>query len=246
MKFAALCFLALVSTLRAANYPGTTGIDTARSFPYSMIGQVLYQSGKKSFLGSGTVIAEKGVLTAAHNIYSPTKGWSTRSEFRRSNYGTNNYVERQLVRRQFVLGGYRSAATFYGKQSRNAFDQDMGGLVFAETVGGGGYAGWASKKSLLTGTAYNVALGYGGNPHSGEELLFVEPDKSFARSWGAFFINHSIAAEPGMSGGPVFAEDEDGDFYVAAIVISGSYFPATAGIRIINDQAAKFIRKYLP
>jgi hypothetical protein len=53
-----------------------------------------------------------------------------------------------------------------------------------------------------------------------------------------------------MSGGPVFAQMDDGNLYVAGVVVSSSGDPqsgtATGGIRAINSKAATFIRTYLP
>jgi hypothetical protein len=250
MKVLLFALLTVASLAPAVEVPQLFGKESARTFPYSMIGQLLFDNGRRSFLGSGTVIRPRSVLTAGHNLFDPRTGWSTDVEFRRSNYGANDYLSRQFARRLYVLGGYRSATTYYGSESVPSFAKDIGGLVFRDTVAGGGYAGWVADLSLLLGSNYNILLGYGAETHSGEELLYVEPNVSFYRVLGPFLENESIYVEAGMSGGPAFAQMDDDQLYVAGVVVSASGDPdsggATGGIRAINTKAAAFIRGYLP
>lgn len=240
-------FLPIVALLPlfapATEYPEPIGKTTARTFPYSMIGQLLYASGGEGFLSTGTVVNNASVLTAGHVLYDPNTGWSTDILFRRSTYGAD-YLNQKYARRMYLLGGYQAAANDRGPDSAAAFAKDIGGLVFRRAIAGGSAAGWIADTSLLTGSSYNVALGYGGETHSGDELLFVEPEFSFYRSFGAFYENDSIFIEPGMSGGPVFAEDND-TLYVAGVVVSGSDDPVSGGVRALNGKAATFIRTYL-
>jgi V8-like Glu-specific endopeptidase len=211
-----------------------------------MIGQLLFDSGQQSYLGSGTVIRPRSVLTAAHNLYSPDTGWSADVQFRRSNYGYGDYLDLKVGRRLYVLGGYRSSSNYYGTDSVPAFSQDTGGIVFSTTVANGGYAGWIAQPSLLTGTGYNVLLGYGADPHDGEELLSVVPTEGFSKIYEAFFENESVAVEHGMSGGPTFARGDDGNLYVAGVVVSAAADSGVGGIRALNTTVANFIRTYLP
>jgi len=246
MKSLVLAVLGLSLTLQAYEVPEPLGKANARAFPYSMVGQLLFDNGNQGYLGSGTVIRPRSVLTAAHNLFDPKTGWSTDVEFRRSNYGDNDYLSRTFARRLYVLGGYRSNASYYGAESLLAFAKDLGGIVFREQPGAGGYAGWAADPSLLFGTAYNILLGYGAESHDGETLLYVEPETAFFRTYGPFLENDSILIEGGMSGGPVFAEMDDGDLYVTGVVVAASSRPPTSGIRMINAKGATFIRTYLP
>lgn len=249
MKVLLFAALALASTVAAVEVPQPFGKANARTFPYSMIGQLLFDNGRRSYLGSGTVIRPRSVLTAGHNVYDPRTGWSTDVEFRRSNYGENDYLSRQFARRLYVLGGYRSATTYYGAESVAAFAKDAGGLVFRSQVADGGYAGWVADASLLLGSTYNILLGYGAESHSGEELLYVEPTVSFYRTYGSFLENDSIYIEGGMSGGPAFAQMDDNELYVAGIVVSSSgnveSGNTTGGIRSLTRQTSTFIRTYL-
>jgi hypothetical protein len=245
MKSLLLAIVSLVSVSQAAELSEPIGKTNARMFPYNMIGQLLFDNGRQGYLGSGTVIRPKSVLTAGHNLFDPKTGWSTDVEFRRGNYGEFDYLSRQFARRLLVLGGYRSLSTYYGPDTLPAFSKDMGGIKFGELVAGGGHAGWAADQSLLLGSAYNILLGYGAENYDGELLLFAEPSLSFYRTYGAFLENDSILIEGGMSGGPAFAQMDDGELYVVGIIVAASDDPETSGIRALNAKAATFIRTYL-
>ena len=246
MKSVVVTFVLLVLVMpgRATEYPQPTGIDFARTFPYSMAGQLLFSSGRRTFSGSGVVIGTKSVLTAGHNLYDFYGGWSTNTEFRRARYGSDSLV-RRVASRQYLLGGYRETVARFGSDHVYTFASDMGGVRFTNAPADEGHAGWSTESSLLTGTAYNIALGYGGEFHSGDDLLFVEPGTAFRKTLGPFFENRSMYVEFGMSGGPVFAE-QNGVLVVTAIIVSGSSRPVVGGVRVINAKAATFIQQYLP
>src|SRR5688572_9774244 len=114
-----LIFIASLAThahAQAVDYPTPLGAETAGTFPYRMIGQVLYDSGGIPQLSTGTVVSELGVLTAGHALYDPDTGWSTEVLFRRGTYG-DTYINQKYARKIAVLGGYREAANFYGGDS---------------------------------------------------------------------------------------------------------------------------------
>ena len=48
-----------------------------------------------------------------------------------------------------------------------------------------------------------------------------------------------------MSGGPVFAQDPDGNLFVSGVIVSGSTKPVSGGIRALDSSAAALIRRYL-
>jgi hypothetical protein len=90
-----------------------------------------------------------------------------------------------------------------------------------------------------------LALGYGGEFHTGNDLLSAAPTAAFSPVVGAFWNNLTIFCESGMSGGPVFSRDADGKLYVTGVVVAGSNNPGSTGIRILDRTAADFIRQYL-
>jgi V8-like Glu-specific endopeptidase len=242
-------FLALTAvrpTAGAVDYPDPTGSSFARTFPYSMVGQLFYRSGRHDYSGSGTVVGARSVLTAGHNVWDYYGGWSRDVDFLRAYYN-GTYASAQYATRLYVFGGYREAVTQYRADSARAFARDLGGLRFRNDIADGAYAGWSTDRTLLTGDHYNIGLGYGGeHPHDGEELLFVEPERAFTKVLGAFYENTSIYIEQGMSGGPLFAEASDGKLYISAVIVSGAIAPREAGgVRALNGAAATFLRTYL-
>jgi V8-like Glu-specific endopeptidase len=237
---------ALIPALRAADvaYPAPLGEELARKFPYSMAGQVIFSSGNRDYQGSATVVFKRSVLTAAHNLWDSENGWSTNVEFNRARNGVAT-PNKAFAHRLYVFAGYKTNVQRTGADSLRAFAFDLGGLRFRSEVANGSYAGWRADYRLLTGAAQNVALGYGADRHSGDELLFVEPTLAFDQIYGGFFENSSLTFEGGMSGGPIFADIGSGDFRVVGVIVAGSDDPPTGGIRALNPAAARFLTTYL-
>lgn len=234
------------STVSGQNvsYPARLTSEYMDRFPYSMAGQLIFTSGEADYQGSGTVVYKRSVLTAAHNCWDIDNGWSTNVEFNRARSGAAT-PNRLFARRIYVFAGYQGNARKYGTDSLRAFASDLGGLRFPTALAGGSYAGWRSDFNLLTGGAYNIALGYGADRHSGDDLLFVEPNFAFTQIYATFFENESLTFEGGMSGGPIFAEVAPGDLRIAGVIVAGSDDPPSGGVRALNAAAAQFLKTYL-
>jgi hypothetical protein len=244
LLFGATVFCRAAAVAQNVAYPSLLASESIEQFPYSMAGQLIFTSGDNDYQGSGTVVYKRSVLTAAHNCWDIDNGWSTNVEFNRARSGaaTPNH---EFARRIYVFAGYQGNARRYGADSVHAFSSDLGGLRFPFALANGSFAGWRADTRLLTGETYNIALGYGADQHSGDDLLFVEPSYAFEPIFGAFFENGSLTFEGGMSGGPVFAQVGPGELRVAGIIVAGSDDPPTGGIRALNGPAARFLRAYL-
>jgi hypothetical protein len=208
-----------------------------------MVGQLTFFSGNDAYLGSGTVVQPRGVLTAAHNLYDPAGGWSTDLVFKRGHYYATDLSVRYPTR-IYTLSGYRANALTYGSDSVYSFARDTGGLLFKSMPGAGGYLGWTTDRTLVTGNAPKTAFGYGAVVHSGEEVLGVAA-APFASVFYAFYESPGTEIEGGMSGGPVIVTLPDGSPSVCGVVISGSDWPIAGGIRLLNWTISDFILKYL-
>jgi V8-like Glu-specific endopeptidase len=242
---ALFCGLAPLVDAAPPDYPQPTGRTFAHTFPYSMIGQLLFDNGPRTYSGTGTVIRPYSVVTAGHNLYDFDQGWSTNFSFRRGQYG-DTAISEKIPNRLFVLAGYQTKVAYYGGDSVRSFSADTGALRFGSPVAKGAYSGWSTDISLVTGAAYKIALGYGAEfKHTGDDLLFVEPAQSFYQTFNAFYENDTIYIERGMSGGPLFAEDDDGNTYVCGTIVSGAEDPVSGGVRIFNQKVADLIRNYL-
>ena len=226
------------------SHPARLGASLTRKFPFSMAGQLIFRNGASDYQGSGTVVYQRSVLTAAHNLWSADSGWSTDVEFDRARSGASS-ASRQLANRLFVFGSYRNAAAQYGAESIRAFSNDLGGLRFNSMPASGMHAGWRTGADLLTGSASWICLGYGADAHAGDELLMVKPSLGFTPVTGAFMENLSLSFEGGMSGGPVFCEVSPDELRIVGVVVAGSDNPPAGAIRVIDVAGAAFINSYL-
>ncbi len=230
----------------AAQATPTSVASLRNTNPYYYVGRVTMNHGSSSYIGSGTVIKPSSVLTAGHNLYDRTTGWSTNVVFQRS-YHNGTYASTTSASRLFILGGYSSAVGTYGSTSSQAFSRDTGGIICFTRPMNGGYAGWWQNPAMLTGTAYNMSLGYGGVVHSGKELLRSSPTRVFYQVYGAWYRNTSYGIEGGMSGGPLFAQS-GGNWYVVAVNVSGdtNSISTGSGVRAIDVDTANLIKTNLP
>ncbi len=236
--------LALVPAIEAADFPQPTGAESARSFPNAAIGQLLFESGRYYYSGSGTAVRPSSVLTAAHNLWDARNGFSTDIVFRRGQYGATA-LSQQFASRIYVLAGYRENARRYSGESLRAFSYDLGALVFRRPVASGASAGWWANPALLRPGVETIAFGYGGEYHTGDDLLSVTSRAGYRPVLGSFFESDALYFEAGMSGGPVFGFDAEGKRYVAGVVVASSIDPFTGGVRILDTAAANFIRRYM-
>jgi hypothetical protein len=241
----ALCSLPALVLAQAPESPQPTGVAFARTFPYSMIGKLVFAQGNDWFQGSGTVIRPNAVLTAAHNLWSADRGFSTDLTFRRSLYGEQSAGD-AVPSRVYVLAGYRDQTRRVTENDPRSFAQDLGVLLFASPVAGGASTGWWASPGLLLGGRPMLALGYGAQIHDGTELLSVAPRAGFESIAEAFYANRTVTFEAGMSGGPIFVRDANDALLVAGIVVAGAEDHAGGGgIRVLDAAAAAFLREYL-
>jgi len=235
---ASVAFAAPIST------PEPIGPIPTKTLPYSLIGQLNFTNGRSHYIGSATVIRPSSVLTAAHNLWDNTNGFSTDILFRRALSGST-FLSSHYASRLYVLAGYREGVRQYQNTDPRSFAFDTGGLVFRNTLAGGAAIGWSSNSKLLNGSNPVQCLGYGGETHTGNDLLSATSTAPFKPVFGAFWDNLSLLCEPGMSGGPALAQTPDGKFYLTGVVVAGSSTPVSTGIRILDPACVDFIQRYL-
>ena len=240
----ALSSLPIAALAQTADAPQPTGVALTRTFPFSMVGKLIFAQGADWFQGTGTVVRPNAVLTAAHILWSADQGFSTDVVFRRGLYGEESAGD-AYPSRVYVLAGYRDQTRSYSENDPRSFAHDLGALLFASPVAGGSSTGWWANPALLLGEHPLIALGYGAQFHDGNELLSVEPKRGFEQIADAFYDNRSVFFEGGMSGGPVFARDSNGALLVAGVVVAGAEDRHGGGIRILDANAAAFIRAYV-
>ena len=238
-----LC-LAASALAQAPVLPQPFGETATRTFPFSMTGKLIFAQGDDWFQGSGTVIRPQSVLTAAHNLWDPERGFSTDLIFRRAFY-EEPAVRDVAASRVYVMKGYREKAKRLDPTDVRTFSDDLGGIVFAAPVAAGSHAGWWANPALLTAAKPGVALGYGAEMHDGSLLLAVSPEAGYVPVAESFFANRSLNFEAGMSGGPVFTSNGAGALTLAGVVVAGAVDSSSGGIRVLDEKAAGFIRTFL-
>ncbi len=230
---------------QAQTTPTYVGSATTSSNPYYFVGKLnmTFRSAsgvEQNFVGSATTIKPYSALTAGHCVYHGTMGWLRRATFERAKY-YNTAASTNTVTRMWVIGGYTSNAGNGSTNTYTGFSYDAGAVICSTRPAGGGYAGWSTNTALLTGTAYNMSLGYGSENHNGLEMLRSAPTRGFTRSTGAYYRNTTYQIEGGMSGGPVFALSGS-TWYVAAINVSGG---SAAGVRALDSATTSLINTNL-
>ncbi len=222
--------------------PRRLDATTARTRPYSMVGQIFFTSGGVDYIGTGTVIKAYSAITAGHNLYDPSGGFSTDVEFRRGAYG-DSVLGDKFASRLYLLAGYRAAANTYGSDSVRAFAYDAGGLLFNSPPANGQTAPYTANTALLGNSYSRVCVGYGAEVHSGDYPLYVSPTTAFYKVYGAFWENSSIEFEGGMSGGPVFSRNLQRVQVMTAIIVAGS--TGAGGVRVVDQALVSFIANNL-
>lgn len=246
-----LALVAAVSLAASAHaqvsYPRPLSKASAQSSYSSMVGQLFFSSGPGEYIGSGAVIRPSSILTAGHNLYDPKTGWSTNTEFRRAAYG-QTALSAQYSSRMYLMSGYKKNVDRYGANDLRSFAHDVGGVRFNKTLANGNYALFSAKGSLISTRTQKEAIGYGAKaPHTGDYPLSVSTTTSFHASINSFYENNALTFEPGMSGGPVFCRDTNGQFYVVAVIVAISSNPAkpTGGVRPFGPLISKLVSTYL-
>ena len=240
----AFCLGAAVfaTELNAQTSPVSLGVNRTQTVnPYYFVGRVNTKFGASSYIGSGTVIASRSVITCGHVVWKAGLGWATNVYFQRGLYNSS-VLKTIYASRKVLLGGYTSAVNTYGVRSSQSYSYDLAALNFVADPANGASAGWWANTTLLTGTSYNMSLGYGGVIHNGRELLRSAPSESFYQRHGGYYFNDSYLIESGMSGGPVFAKS-GATWYVCGVNVSGN--ETGSGIRAFDTTADRFIRSNL-
>ena len=245
--FLCLFLLALAPLGQAAvSYPVPLGVQARGIFPYFLVGQLTFTSGRTDYVASGSVIALHSVLTAGHNVYDPDTGFSTKLEFARGLYGRQVSPAPVLATRRYVFAQYQGAAVQYGPDDIRTFARDSAGLVFAKELAPR-HMMYTPDVNYLHAPHLLLGVGYGAEgQHTGEVPLVIRPTTSFYHTYGNFVESRSIYVEGGMSGGPLFSTSPTGTLVQIGIIVSGSTEPVAGGVRLLDAPLISNIKTYLP
>lgn len=226
--------------LDGANLPQALSRAEAGEFPYSMVGPVVFRSGRDQFSGSATLIKPTVALTAAHNLYDADEGFSTDVRFALGQY------QGSAKRRARAKAVFLYTQTYIDEAERSpdtnrAFAADVGWVTFSRPLAGKESAPYTSRFGTLKGGQEKVAVGYGLDFHNGRLPLAVEPTRGFFRKTGAYFENATYGTEGGMSGGPLFGFYR-GRLVQLGVVVSGFNDFSQSGIRAIDRGLVRKLR----
>lgn len=224
---------------RDAQRPQAVDADTARLLPYRLSGRLLVSQGRTRYQGTATVVRRYTGLTAAHLLYDAAQGFSTNAVFQQALDGRPTQPDRRLAA-SAIVAGYQGAADT-NSVSREAFNLDMGILLFVSPAPGNEWATWDARPAdLAADPARRLVFGYAAENFVGTSLAAVEPNRTYGQILETYYDNTAYYTEGGMSGGPVYvrtaADPADGAGRLLAVVVSGTTPPTAAhsGVRAIG------------
>src|SRR4051812_5891860 len=89
----------------AQHYPVAVGTAVTRTLPYAYTGRISVTKGYTDYIGSGTVLKAKSVLTCAHILWSKSAGFATNVYFERALSGSSS-LSLTYASSKIILGGY--------------------------------------------------------------------------------------------------------------------------------------------
>lgn len=165
--------------------------DTTR-FPWSAIGLVICDYGRVLHLGTGVMIGQKTVMTAAHVIYDQDLGWPSSIKFVPGQAGLDEpfgeaTAESHLVPGQWVQGNG---------------EYDIGLIVLDRTIGQEtGYLQLAAQPDAFFTNQALISAGYPGDLSRGDTMYSITGSSSGVEGKR---IIEQITTEDGQSGSPVW------------------------------------------
>ncbi|PWU09214.1 MAG: hypothetical protein C5B50_27820 [Verrucomicrobia bacterium] len=204
--------------------------NASTSAPYEFVGQIATDRG----FGSGVVVRDRVVLTAASVIFDDVSlSYMSGVRWFFQRYNGKFEPPGQDVLGACVLSGYASQRQIDndpGVPSIQSQNQDVAALFLLQSVGRGGYSGWLASDdpgtNWVNGSRLKFLAGYPMEvvTQSVQGLLQATPITNTALSHvsGNVFATSAIHGYQGMSGGPLFVQADDLNYYVAAVYLGPS------------------------
>jgi hypothetical protein len=210
--------------------------------------------------GSGVVVKERVVLTAAHVLFDDTRlSYTKRVKWFLQKHRGDYEPAGQVPRGWYVFDGYaarRTSDNSPGISSLVSESFDAAALFFVGTnaadnlPGLGGYGGYLSSASVtnewLLSHRLKMLVGYPlegiDETNRGRMHATAPADISFIKSYpqlnNQVYGTIAIASRPGNSGGPLYVQADDGAYYPAAIYLGGG---SQTLVRAIDEKVVCLI-----
>jgi hypothetical protein len=226
------------------------GLAHAESHPYNFTGRMFIDDDALVGEGTGTLLRRHTALTAGHVVFNPSEGFVANLSFTRGLYG-NSFISIQQANAVDVLAGYQSALAADPNpdgETIATLSYDMGLAVFATAPVDNDWGIYDPDPTQLTNGDGRFILGYPGVTFDGLTMAYLVPAAPFVQvGFGASgaYSNQFYLAEPGFSGGPVYAvvsgqQAVVGELTAGLADATGEF--NNAYIRALDLPAAKFFQ----
>ncbi len=199
--------------------------DTS-SMPYSAIVQIIaYFPDGNSFLGSGFLIGENDVLTAAHVLYDDDHG----------GLATEVIVTPGLDGDTKPFGEIHAVELAVPEGWKDSEDNDYDYAVIGLESAAGYGAGWFTYSSLPDAQFADLlyTAGYPGD-HGGENQYLSSGTVDYTYS-NIYYFDDDLDLIPGQSGGPLFSSDNDA-YNVVGVVSHYTLQPLSNGVLALGPD----------
>ena len=236
IRFVLPLWLALIMpgmAARAQQHPAEITEAESTSLPYRLSGQLNVYHGTKQYFGTSTFIRRYTGVTAGHLLYDRKTGLSTDLYYLPAFYA--NDPASIKISSFMVLSGYQSAAQV-DPDSNDAFDHDMGYVLFARASPQNEWAAFGVDTDALISDDDFLVLGYAADNFLGDELAYVNVKVPYYELEApGLYENTSYYTEGGMSGGPLYVP-AGGVMQLAAVNVAGTSppDPAYSDARVIT------------
>jgi hypothetical protein len=230
------------SGARPVPLPFETAVNSP---PAIYVGQFQTPNG----LGSGVVVRDRVVLTAAQLVFDDVNlRYVSNARWFFQRYSGHYEPVGQVPRGWHVFSGYaaqRQADKSPGDPSLEALNQDLAAVFFLESAGRGGYGGYlvSDTGELLTSDLPKMLLGYPIAPPSsadrGKPHAASSANATFAPLSSTVFYTKDLQAYAGFQGGPLEVRSGNGNYYPAGIYVGSR--GSAALVRVLDREAANLI-----
>jgi sugar lactone lactonase YvrE len=245
----------------AAALPGlvpSSDISDLRDFPYGYNGQLQTDVG----YGSGVVVRQNIVLTAAHMVFNDqTLSYVSQAYWSFEQEGATFGPDPLPSRGWYILSGYAAQrlndlTNGYAPDQSSPTSQnlDVAALYFLNPAGRGGYGGYLASDAVpnqwLTSLQLKMLAGYpvdgssfGQTVQPGQMYSTAPVSSLFTQQGSQTYVTGALLSYPGNSGGPLYVQFTNGTYYPAAVYLGtiGNGQGSQTVVRAIDSAVVNMI-----
>ncbi len=210
-------------------------VSRDEDMPFAYVGQIRTELGSST----GFVVKRRVVATAAHVVFDDgTLSYIGGAQWLFQRHAGEYEPKPQVPRGYYLAAGYAAQRAqdqtngfSPGEGSPQSQTLDYAALYFLEEAGRGGYGGFLAsdagdENEYLTSTAPKILAGYPVDGVSPDEVGRLHATAEFndplTPAFGETWISAAVRGFGGCSGGPLFVQGPDEQFFPAAIYLGGT------------------------